>query len=69
MIAWSMTGKPGGRPARLRRRGRGAYRHHCKLLAAYEAGDIEGAIRTIRRHIDARSEFTRRYMESIGREV
>ena len=43
-----------------------AYRHHCRLLVAYEAGDLEAAIRTIRRHIDGSLEFTRRYMESVG---
>jgi flavin reductase (DIM6/NTAB) family NADH-FMN oxidoreductase RutF/DNA-binding GntR family transcriptional regulator len=46
-----------------------AYRHHLELLAAYEAGDLEAAIRTIRRHIDGSLEFTRRYMESVGGEV
>jgi flavin reductase (DIM6/NTAB) family NADH-FMN oxidoreductase RutF/DNA-binding GntR family transcriptional regulator len=46
-----------------------AYRHHAKLLAAYEAGDLEAAVRTIRRHIDGSLEFTRRYMESVGGEV
>jgi flavin reductase (DIM6/NTAB) family NADH-FMN oxidoreductase RutF/DNA-binding GntR family transcriptional regulator len=46
-----------------------AYRHHGKLLAAYEAGDLEAAIRTIRHHIDGALEFTRRYMESVGGEV
>jgi 4-nitrophenol 2-monooxygenase / 4-nitrocatechol 4-monooxygenase, reductase component len=46
-----------------------AYRHHMKLLAAYEAGDLEAAIRTIRRHIDGSLEFTRLYMESVGGEV
>jgi len=46
-----------------------AYRHHCRLLVAYEAGDLEAAIRTIRRHIDGSLEFTRRYMESVGGEV
>ena len=46
-----------------------AYRHHAKLLAAYEAGDLEAAVRTIRRHIDGSLEFTRLYMESVGGEV
>ena len=46
-----------------------AYRHHMRLLAAYEAGDLDAAIRTIRRHIDGSLEFTRLYMESVGGEV
>jgi flavin reductase (DIM6/NTAB) family NADH-FMN oxidoreductase RutF/DNA-binding FadR family transcriptional regulator len=46
-----------------------AYRHHAKLLAAYEAGDLDAAVRTIRRHIDGSLEFTRLYMESVGGEV
>lgn len=46
-----------------------AYRHHAKVLAAYEAGDLVRATELINRHIDDAVEFTRRHMEAVGGEL
>ena len=46
-----------------------AYRHHVRVLEAYEAGDLTAAIAVIRRHIDDALVFTRRHIEAVGGEV
>ena len=46
-----------------------AYRHHQRLLEAYEAGDLNRANDVISRHIDDSIVFTRRHMEAVGGEL
>ena len=46
-----------------------AFRHHERLLAAYEAGDLDRAIDVISHHIDEALVFTRRHMEAVGGEL
>ena len=46
-----------------------AYRHHVRLLEAYDAGDLTIAIGVIDHHIDDSIIFTRRHMEAVGGEV
>ena len=46
-----------------------AYRHHVRLLEAYESGDLTRAVDVISRHIDDSITFTRRHMEAVGGEV
>ena len=46
-----------------------AYRHHGRLLEAYESGSLEAATATIRHHIDDALVYTRRYMEAVGGEL
>jgi 4-nitrophenol 2-monooxygenase / 4-nitrocatechol 4-monooxygenase, reductase component len=46
-----------------------AYRHHVRVLEAYEAGDLTAAIGVIRHHIDDALVFTRRHIEAVGGEV
>jgi flavin reductase (DIM6/NTAB) family NADH-FMN oxidoreductase RutF len=46
-----------------------AYRHHLRLLEAYEAGDASAALAAIHRHIEDALVFTRRHMEAVGGEV
>ena len=48
---------------------RSAYRHHLRLLDAYEGGDLPAALSVIRHHIDDALAFTRRHIESVGGEV
>jgi len=45
---------------------RSAYKHHVRLLEAYEAGDLAAAMETINHHIDTAVTFTRRHMEAVG---
>jgi flavin reductase (DIM6/NTAB) family NADH-FMN oxidoreductase RutF/DNA-binding FadR family transcriptional regulator len=44
----------------------GAFRHHTELVAAFEAGDLAAASRTIVRHMEHSLEFTRRYVDAVG---
>jgi DNA-binding GntR family transcriptional regulator len=46
-----------------------AYRHHVRVLEAYEASDLTAAIAVIRHHIDDALVFTRRHIEAVGGEV
>ena len=46
-----------------------AYRHHVRVLEAYEAGDLTAAIGVIRHHIDDALVFTRRHIEAVGGQV
>jgi flavin reductase (DIM6/NTAB) family NADH-FMN oxidoreductase RutF/DNA-binding GntR family transcriptional regulator len=46
-----------------------AYRHHVRLLEAFEAGDLGKATAVIDHHIDESLVFSRRHMESVGGEV
>jgi DNA-binding GntR family transcriptional regulator len=46
-----------------------AYRHHLRLLEAYDAADLAAAIAVIRHHIDDALVFTRRHIEAAGGEV
>jgi 4-nitrophenol 2-monooxygenase / 4-nitrocatechol 4-monooxygenase, reductase component len=46
-----------------------AYRHHVRVLEAYEAGDLTRAIDVIGHHIDDAINFTRRHMEAVGGEL
>jgi flavin reductase (DIM6/NTAB) family NADH-FMN oxidoreductase RutF/DNA-binding FadR family transcriptional regulator len=43
-----------------------AYRHHLRLLEAFEAGDLPAATAVINHHIDESLVFTRRHMEAVG---
>jgi 4-nitrophenol 2-monooxygenase / 4-nitrocatechol 4-monooxygenase, reductase component len=46
-----------------------AFRHHVRLLEAFEAGDLQRATSVIDRHIDESLAFSRRHMEAVGGEV
>lgn len=46
-----------------------AYRHHVRVLEAYEAGDLTRATDVISHHIDDAITFTRRHMEAVGGEI
>ena len=46
-----------------------AYRHHQRLLEAFETGNLPAAIAAIRQHIDDSLDFTRRHIEAVGGEV
>jgi 4-nitrophenol 2-monooxygenase / 4-nitrocatechol 4-monooxygenase, reductase component len=65
----SVTGDRAVAQHAIERAAERAYRHHRRLLDAYEAGDLDAAIETIRGHIDESLVFTRRYVESVGGEV
>lgn len=43
-----------------------AYRHHIRLLKAYQSDDLATAIRAIHHHIDDAIIFTQRHMEAVG---
>ena len=62
----SITGERAIGADTYKRAAQRAYRHHLRLLEAYEAGDLEAAIAVIRRHIDEALVFTRRHIEAAG---
>lgn len=46
-----------------------AYRHHMRVVEAYEAGDLDAALSTIRHHLDDALVFTRHHIDAVGGEV
>lgn len=42
-----------------------AHRHHQRLVAAYEAGDLAVAKETVERHVSEAREFARNYLDSV----
>lgn len=69
MMIISATGERAAQERADRAAAEGAWRHARELVEAYEAGDLDAARRTIRRHIERSIEFTRRYIDAAGGQI
>jgi flavin reductase (DIM6/NTAB) family NADH-FMN oxidoreductase RutF/DNA-binding GntR family transcriptional regulator len=69
MMITRLTSHRAGEERAERKAAKGAFRHHVELVAAYEAGDLELARRTITHHMETALKFTARYMDAAGGEI